>query len=210
MASTLSVLTPPGISSQHKLAASDELHEPNYDTIGPTSPTITAFDIPLKRVYTTKVKLSKRSSISPVHVLSGVVLLIVILLQSFSTRDNFLLEIRGERRRPVLPVELYNQLVDPERFKNYGQCENYRVFGDPFPTCRPSSMALLKEARRIAEQFAYPDEDVNKGVREFIKQMDEGLEKQGATMSQIPSYVTAVPNGTEKVFKRSLFLEIAF
>lgn len=99
----------------------------------------------------------------------------------------------------MLPVELYNQLVDPERFKNYGQCENYPVFGDPFPVCRPSSMALLKEAQRIAEQFSYSDENVNQGVREFIRQMDEGLEKQGTTMSQIPSYVTAVPNGTEKV-----------
>jgi len=29
--------------------------------------------------------------------------------------------------------------------------------------------------------------------------LDEGLEKKGATMSQIPTYVTAVPNGTEQV-----------
>lgn len=101
----------------------------------------------------------------------------------------------------MLPVELYNQLVDPERFRNYGQCEIYPIFGDPFPTCRLSSMALLKEAQRIAEQFDYLDEDVNNGVKEFIKQMDEGLEKQGTTMSQIPSYVTAVPNGTEKVLQ---------
>ena len=28
---------------------------------------------------------------------------------------------------------------------------------------------------------------------------DEGLAKNGSTMSQIPTYVTAVPNGTEKV-----------
>lgn len=29
--------------------------------------------------------------------------------------------------------------------------------------------------------------------------VDEGLEKSGTQMSQIPSYVTSVPNGTEKV-----------
>lgn len=29
--------------------------------------------------------------------------------------------------------------------------------------------------------------------------IDEGLQKTGSTMSQIPTYVTAVPNGTEKV-----------
>lgn len=28
---------------------------------------------------------------------------------------------------------------------------------------------------------------------------DEGLKENGTTMSQIPTYVTAVPNGTEKV-----------
>ena len=29
--------------------------------------------------------------------------------------------------------------------------------------------------------------------------IDEGLQKTGTSMSQIPTYVTAVPNGTEKV-----------
>lgn len=60
-------------------------------------------------------------------------------------------------------------------------------------------MALAEEAKRIAAQFDYPPDEVRKGVKEFIRQMDEGLEKQGTTLSQIPSYVTAVPNGTEKV-----------
>lgn len=60
-------------------------------------------------------------------------------------------------------------------------------------------MALAEEAKRIAAEFEYPPEEVQKGVREFIKQMDEGLEHQGATLSQIPSFVTAVPTGTEKV-----------
>ena len=59
-------------------------------------------------------------------------------------------------------------------------------------------MALLKEAQRIAAEFDYPAENVHKAVKHFISQMDEGLGKQGATMSQIPTYVTAVPNGTEK------------
>jgi hexokinase len=29
--------------------------------------------------------------------------------------------------------------------------------------------------------------------------VDEGLQKDGTSLSQIPTYVTAVPNGTEKV-----------
>jgi len=63
----------------------------------------------------------------------------------------------------------------------------------------PRKMGLVEEARRIAGQFEYTSEDVNKGVKEFIRQMDEGLQKSGTQMSQIPTYVTAVPNGTEKV-----------
>jgi hexokinase len=64
-------------------------------------------------------------------------------------------------------------------------------------------MALAEEAKRIAAEFDYPTGEVRKGVKEFIREMDEGLEKQGTTMSQIPSYVTAVPNGTEKVASRT-------
>lgn len=60
-------------------------------------------------------------------------------------------------------------------------------------------MALVEEAKRIAAEFEYPTREVWKGVRKFIKQMDHGLEEEGTTLSQIPSFVTAVPNGTEKV-----------
>ncbi|KAF7195583.1 Glucokinase [Pseudocercospora fuligena] len=59
-------------------------------------------------------------------------------------------------------------------------------------------MALAAAAERVAAEFEYSKENVNRGVKEFIRQMDEGLQKTGATMSQIPTYVTAVPNGTEK------------
>ncbi|MCJ1284841.1 glucokinase [Xylographa opegraphella] len=59
-------------------------------------------------------------------------------------------------------------------------------------------MSLMEEARKVAAEFEYPAEAVNKGLKEFMKEMDEGLQKVGATMSQIPTYVTAVPNGTEK------------
>lgn len=32
-------------------------------------------------------------------------------------------------------------------------------------------MSLLDEARRVAAEFEYPAEEVNKGVKEFIRQM---------------------------------------
>ncbi|KAK3389127.1 hypothetical protein B0T20DRAFT_363569 [Sordaria brevicollis] len=61
-------------------------------------------------------------------------------------------------------------------------------------------MALETQTKTVVGQFDYSDEDVNKGVEEFLRQMitAEGLEKDGTSMSQIPTYVTAVPNGTEK------------
>lgn len=56
----------------------------------------------------------------------------------------------------------------------------------------------MDEAKKVAAEFEYSPKDVNKGVKEFIQQMDEGLQQTGTSMSQIPTYVTAVPNGTEK------------
>ncbi|GAW16413.1 hypothetical protein ANO14919_058390 [Xylariales sp. No.14919] len=75
----------------------------------------------------------------------------------------------------------------------------------PFATLPPISPAptkmansLVEETKRIVAQFDYTDDDVNKGVREFLRQMNEGLRKDGTSISQIPTYVTGVPNGTEK------------
>ena len=61
-------------------------------------------------------------------------------------------------------------------------------------------MALSEEVKRMAAEFEYPAEDVNRGVKYFMEQMEEGLSKTHDTeVSQIPTYVTNVPNGTEKV-----------
>lgn len=60
-------------------------------------------------------------------------------------------------------------------------------------------MSLLDQATRIARDFEYPADKVQRGVKEYIRQSDEGLAKEGTTLSQIPTFVTAVPNGTEKV-----------
>lgn len=81
-------------------------------------------------------------------------------------------------------------------------------------------MALLAEAKRVAAEFDFPDDVVRAIGDEFVAEMsacssqrphnlhadndaDEGLEKNATTMSQIPTYVTGVPNGTEKVCKTS-------
>ncbi|KAL9942779.1 glucokinase [Verticillium nonalfalfae] len=59
-------------------------------------------------------------------------------------------------------------------------------------------MALEAETMRLVSQFDFTDDHVNKAVKEFLSQMQEGLGKDGTSMSQIPTYVTGVPNGTEK------------
>lgn len=61
------------------------------------------------------------------------------------------------------------------------------------------SSAVINEATRIARLFDYPTEQVHRGVAEYKRQMDEGLSQEHTTLSQIPTFVTSVPNGTEKV-----------
>lgn len=57
----------------------------------------------------------------------------------------------------------------------------------------------LDAALRVAREFDLPSDQLQRGVDEFLNQMAEGLANNGTTLSQIPTYVTSVPNGTEKV-----------
>lgn len=79
-------------------------------------------------------------------------------------------------------------------------CESPHPFATSPPTSPAPTMAhlLQEETKRIVTQFDYTDDDVNRGVLEFLRQMNEGLQKDGTSISQIPTYVTGVPNGTEK------------
>ncbi|RVD86678.1 uncharacterized protein DFL_004941 [Arthrobotrys flagrans] len=58
--------------------------------------------------------------------------------------------------------------------------------------------ALLAKARSIGAEFVYEPEEVAKGVREYLNLMEQGLKLPKQAMTMIPTYVTAVPNGTEK------------
>ncbi|KAK7514498.1 hexokinase-domain-containing protein [Phyllosticta citriasiana] len=55
---------------------------------------------------------------------------------------------------------------------------------------------LAAEARAIAAEFDFGTERVRKAVKHFVRQFGDGLAKDGDTM--IPSYVTALPVGSEK------------
>lgn len=50
-------------------------------------------------------------------------------------------------------------------------CANSNIFSEPAAFSPASRMSLLEEARRVAAEFDYPPDEVNKGVKEFIRQM---------------------------------------
>ncbi|KAF3807331.1 Glucokinase [Colletotrichum gloeosporioides] len=77
-------------------------------------------------------------------------------------------------------------------------CENPAPFPTTPPISKPLTMALEAETKRVVDQFEVTDVYLNEAVTEFLGQMHEGLEKDGTSLSQIPTYVTGVPNGTEK------------
>jgi hexokinase len=81
----------------------------------------------------------------------------------------------------VYRAEAYYEQLEPGT-----RCKPKDPFGLPV-TDAITNMALEEEAKRMAAQFDYSAEDVNKGVEEFIAEMEEGLGKQGAMMSQIPT-----------------------
>ena len=146
-----------------------------------------------------KLKLSNLPRISNLHVLSAALLFVVLLFQLLGSRN--------------IPAEFaFNQEFNPfgdsvrrqeayyDQLEPGTQCRPKSIFDPELPYSKaPTNMALHEEAKRMAAEFDYPTDQVNRSVKEFIRQMEEGLEKQGTTMAQIPTYVTAVPNGTEKV-----------
>ncbi|PWI76897.1 glucokinase [Purpureocillium lilacinum] len=70
-------------------------------------------------------------------------------------------------------------------------------------TSKPSPDAgLLAEAKRIAQQFDLSPDDIARAADYCLGQVRNGLEHHGAT--QIPSFVTKIPNGSE----RGIFLAV--
>jgi hexokinase len=78
-------------------------------------------------------------------------------------------------------------------------------------------MTLAEAVEKVVKEFDFTDDNIRNAVKEFLAEMgklymfivgpwvstnhfiDDGLKNDGAMMNQIPTYVTAVPNGTEKV-----------
>ncbi|KAH8811433.1 hypothetical protein F5884DRAFT_274080 [Xylogone sp. PMI_703] len=140
------------------------------------------------------VRVSKRNPINLLHIVSFVFLILVLAVQFFF----------AENHRPSYTYSRHHlpytktSYSPPARANDQDTCESPHPFPTEAPVSRPHKMALLAEAKRIAAEFEYSDEDVQKGVIEFIREMNEGLQINDTQLSQIPTYVTGIPDGTEK------------
>ncbi|KAJ6262098.1 Glucokinase [Drechslerella dactyloides] len=103
-------------------------------------------------------------------------------------------------------TDLIYQYIDPkddvEHHRSESIVNNMSILSD-------QEELLLAKARAIGAEFVCEPEQVAKGVREYLRLMarlidnsvpsiDLGLAEHGQAMTMIPTYVTAVPNGTEK------------
>lgn len=146
-----------------------------------------------------KLKLSNLPRVSNLHVLSAALLFVVLLFQLLGSR-NIPADFAFNQEFSPFGDSVRRQEAYYDQLEPGTQCRPKSIFDPELPYSKaPTNMALHEEAKRMAAEFDYPTDQVNRSVKEFIRQMEEGLEKQGTTMAQIPTYVTAVPNGTEKV-----------
>lgn len=159
--------------------------------------------IPFTSSFRTRHKLSASPRVPLLYLLSGLVLFLVVLSQLLGSRkvpqtpSSF-----AEVRRIYSPFgdSVYKQEAYYDQLEPGTQCKPKNLFSADLPISFDiSDMALGQEAKRVAALFEYGAEDLNKGVKAFLKAVDDGLEKQDQEMPQIPTYVTNVPNGTEKV-----------
>ncbi|KAF2131179.1 hypothetical protein P153DRAFT_365774 [Dothidotthia symphoricarpi CBS 119687] len=125
------------------------------------------------------------------HTAVGILVVALALVSQFFFTPHFPRSLLDHLARDHPPVLSDESLTCPTPTQHV-------EFAGTFYTHPERSMALADQARRVAAEFDFSTDAVNKAVSEFIREMDEGLVKEGTELSQIPTYVTAVPNGTEK------------
>ncbi|KAJ4194079.1 glucokinase, variant 2 [Fusarium falciforme] len=116
---------------------------------------------------------------------------------SFSISSLLLLLSPSSLHHLLLP-RLYPSSSPPAPAASESVCHIPSPFSTAPPTSRPVAMALADESNRVVQEFDFTNDDLNRHVKEFLRQMNEGLSKEGTSLQQIPTYVTGVPNGTEK------------
>ncbi|KAL5530258.1 hypothetical protein ACEPAF_6515 [Sanghuangporus sanghuang] len=76
---------------------------------------------------------------------------------------------------------------------------------DSFPNLPDASRSYLDG---IQKQFILSDEKLLAITQRFLDDFDAGLSEYGKSMAMIPTFVTGVPNGTEKGFRTFLALDL--
>lgn len=61
------------------------------------------------------------------------------------------------------------------------------------------SNPMIREAARIVKDLEFTEDDLQRNIQEFRNQIRTGLMKDGTNLSQIPTHVTDLPSGSEKV-----------
>jgi Hexokinase len=158
--------------------------------------------LPYTESYRTRHKLTPRPRVPLLYLLSALLFFFALGVQLLASRDTPPPPVPATQKYSPFGDSVYRQEAYYEQLEPGTQCKPKNPLSAELPTTpnmarRPS---LADEVERLAAFFEYSAEDVNKGVKAFIQQMNEGLEKEGTMLSQIPTYVTAVPNGTEKVY----------
>ncbi|KAH7185466.1 uncharacterized protein B0J16DRAFT_132835 [Fusarium flagelliforme] len=86
----------------------------------------------------------------------------------------------------LLFPHLFPSSTPPNPTASEAVCYIPSPFATAPPTSPPVAMALADESNRIVEQFEFPDEDLNRHVKEFLRQM--GMLLYRSTQSVPPCY----------------------
>ena len=103
---------------------------------------------------------SRKLSLSAPQLLSVVLVLVGLVIQFFRPSPNL----------SFLPLRQSSE-VESVKSRTLHTCPKSLPFLESFPISRLHKMTLLEEAKRVAAEFDYPAKEVNKGVKEFIRQM---------------------------------------
>ncbi|KAF2810028.1 uncharacterized protein BDZ99DRAFT_570657 [Mytilinidion resinicola] len=173
---------------------------------GPESRTPSSSASPSARSRPARI-VRPRDSPAAHHLLSAALLLLVLGVQLFAPRLpyevlSFFAASPQKQFWPATPPRATSPALSSAHIPSSppvcARVEQQLQFSGTFYTNTERSMALEEQAQRVAAEFEFPAEGVRAAVKEFIREMGEGLQKDGTELSQIPTYVTAVPNGTEK------------
>ncbi|KAG9243726.1 hypothetical protein BJ878DRAFT_576320 [Calycina marina] len=172
------------------------IHCPSFKTTSTTSGRVSLYSSSSSSTSPIDVKkhrITIRNPSTLVQVLSLGLVVVVFAFQYLFPNISL-----GSSKSPSanLPTE-----YSPRSHLDPGICQILHPFhtkNTQASVSRPRKMALQAEAERVAAEFKFTDEHVQETVTEFVTEMNEGLAKNATNMSQIPTYVTGVPNGTEK------------